>query len=60
MAIMHQLLKVIYHILKTGEAYRELGADYDQPVDPQRTARRLTKRLEGLGYVVTLTPVAAA
>lgn len=45
LAIMHQLLKVIYHILKTGGTYRELGADYYQPADPQpahqahRTAR---------------------
>jgi len=59
-AIMHQLLKVIYHILKTGERYRELGADYYQPADLQRTARRLTKRLERLGYAVTLAPAPAA
>jgi len=59
-AIMHQLLKVIYHILKTGEAYRELGADYYQPADPQRTARRLARRLERLGYTVTLSPAAVA
>jgi transposase len=55
-AIMHQLLKVIYHILKTGECYRELGADYYQPVNPARAASRLTKRLERLGYSVTITP----
>jgi len=59
-AVMHQLLKVIYHILKTGEPYHELGADYYQTADPQRTARRLTKRLEHLGYSVTLTPAPAA
>jgi len=55
-AIMHQLLKVIYHILKTGECYRELGADSYEAAHPQRTARRLTKRLEHLGYTVTITP----
>jgi len=59
-AIMHQLLKVIYHLLKTGEPYRELGLDYYHPAAPQRTARRLTKRLERLGYTVTLTPAPAA
>lgn len=59
-AIMHQVLKVIYHILKTGESYRELGADYYQTGDPHRTARRLTKRLERLGYTVTLAPAPAA
>jgi len=59
-AIMHQLLKVIYHLLKTGEAYRELGADYYQPADPARTAARRAKRLERLGYTVTLAPLTAA
>ena len=60
MAIMHQLLRVIHHVLKTGEPYRELGADYYQTADPQRTARRLTKRLERLGFHVTLSPAPAA
>ena len=59
-AIMHQLLKLIYHILKTGELYRELGADYYQTADPQRTVRRYTKRLERLGFTVTVTPAPAA
>ncbi len=59
-AIMHQLLKVIYHILTTGESYRELGADYYQTLESKQTARRLTKRLERLGYTVTLAPAAAS
>jgi len=59
-AIMHQLLKVIYHILKTGEPYRELGADYYETRDAPRIARRLTKRLERLGYTVTLSSAAAS
>jgi len=59
-AIMHQRLKVIYHLLKTGEPYQELGSDSSQPADPQRTARRLTKRLERLGFTVTLAPAPAA
>jgi transposase len=59
-AIMHQLLKVIYHILKTGEHYRELGAAYYHTAAPHRTARRLTKRLERLGFTVTLSPAPVA
>jgi transposase len=59
-AIMHQLLKLIYHILKTGELYRELGADYYQKADPQRTAQHLAKRIERLGFTVTLAPVPTA
>ena len=59
-AIMHQLLTVIYHILKTGKPYHELGADYYETQDAPRIARRLTKRLERLGYTVTLSSAAAS
>ena len=59
-AIMHQLLKVIYHILQTGESYRELGADYYETRETQHTVQRLTKRLERLGYQVTLSPAATS
>ena len=33
-------------MLTTGELYRDLGADYFQRRDPQRTIRRLVKQLE--------------
>ena len=59
-AIMHQMLKIIYHILTTGEPYRELGADYYETRDATRLARRLTKRLERLGFTVTLSSAAAS
>ena len=59
-AIMHQLLKVIYHVLKDGVPYRELGLDYYQPADPQRLVRRLSKRIEHLGFTVTVSPPPAA
>ncbi len=59
-AIMHQLLKVIYRILKTGELYHELGADYYQTADPERIVRRMTKRLEQIGYTVIPKPAPAA
>ena len=48
-AILRQPLKGSLHILKTGELYRELGAQYYQTADPQRSAWRLTKRLERMG-----------
>jgi hypothetical protein len=48
-----------WHMLSSGEAYRELGADYfTRRHDPQRQARRLTQQLQQLGYTVTLTPAA--
>ena len=59
-AVGHTLLVVIYHILKDGREYAELGADYLDQLDPQRVARYLVKRLRRLGYDVTLTPEKAA
>jgi transposase len=59
-AIMHHLLVVIYHVLREGVEYRELGPDYYHPLDPERLARRHVQHLEQLGYAVTLVPAGAA
>jgi len=59
-AIMHNLVVVIYHVLRDGKPYRELGPDYVQPLDPARVARRHVQQLERLGYAVTLAPQGAA
>jgi transposase len=61
-AVGHRLLVIIYAVLKKGQSYRELGADYlDRLSDRERLKARLVKRLEKLGVKVTLeeTPVAA-
>lgn len=47
-------------MLKDGREYAELGADYLEQLDPQRVTRCLLKRLQRLGYDVTLTPEKAA
>jgi hypothetical protein len=54
------LICAIWHMLTTGETYRDLGADYFTSRDPQRQTRRLVKQLERLGHHVTLTEGAAA
>ena len=54
MAIAHKILIAVYHMLKTGEDYRDLGANYLAAGDQQRTTQKLVRRLEGLGYEVTL------
>jgi transposase len=59
-AVMHHLLVVIYHVLRDGVPYQELGPNYFQPADPQRKARAHVRHLEQLGYTVTLTPTEAA
>lgn len=57
-AVAHKILVVAYNILKTGTPYQELGGDYFDKLNPDRTARRLVQRLERLGLTVTLRPSA--
>jgi hypothetical protein len=43
-----------YHMLKNGEFYRELGESYLDQFDRERTAKRLVKRLQALGFIVSV------
>jgi transposase len=54
-AVGHSILIAVWHILTTGEIYRDLGGDYFQRRDPARLTRRLVAQLERLGHTVTLT-----
>src|SRR4051812_20217601 len=53
-AVKHTLLSAIWHMLSTGETYRDLGADYFTQRDPERQTKRLVKQLQRLGHTVTL------
>lgn len=59
LAIAHKLLIAAYHMLATGADYRDLGADYLDQRNIKRTTDRLVRRLQDLGYTVTLQPKAA-
>ena len=59
-AVKHSMLCAIWHMLATGETYRDLGGDYFTNRDPERQTRRLVAQLERLGHHVTLTEEAAA
>ena len=54
MAVGHTLLVIVYQVLRRREAYRELGADYYDRLQPERLTRHLVRRLEQLGHKVTL------
>lgn len=56
-AVAHSILVIAYHLIKDNQPYREMGADYYDKLRPQVTANRLLRRLERLGYQVTLQPV---
>ena len=56
----HTLVPVIYHMLRQlNLEYRELGEEHFDNRDAEQTATHFTKRLEKLGYEVTLKPKAA-
>jgi transposase len=55
-AVGHSLLVIIYHLLKRGVEYRDLGPNYFDRLEPERLRRYLVKRLQALGYEVTLSP----
>jgi transposase len=54
-AVARSLLEIAYYLLRRGEWYRELGAEYFDRLDRERTGARLVQRLRRLGFVVTLT-----
>ena len=56
LAVGHSLLVILYHMLKYDREYQDLGADYFDRLEPERLRRYLVKRLERLGYQVSLTP----
>jgi len=59
-AVGHSILVIYYHMLTTGEAYQEKGANYFSELDRKHAERRATRQLERLGYQVTLTPTQIA
>ncbi len=55
-ATAHQLLIIAFHLLRDGGVYRELGGEFFDQLNPERTRKRLTQRLERLGYEVVVKP----
>jgi len=49
-AIAHRLLKAIYHIIKNGAIFKELGADYMTRKQRDRRILKLKKQALELGY----------
>ena len=59
MAIAHKILVAALHMLQRAVTFADLGADYLDRLDKHRTAKRLIRRLNALGYEVMLQPKAA-
>jgi len=59
-AVKHSMICAIWHMLSTGETYRDLGGDYYTSRNPERQTKRLVAQLQRLGHHVTLEEAVAA
>jgi len=59
-AVAHSILIIIYHLLTRQEPYRDLGGNYFDERKREFVANRLVRRLEKIGYQVTLESKPAA
>ena len=55
-AVAAAILTAAYWMLRRGVAYADLGADHFDRVERTRLATRLARKLDELGFDVTLTP----
>jgi transposase len=53
-AVAHTLVVMIYQLLSRNQDYRELGGNYFDELDRQAVQKRLVRRLERLGFAVSL------
>jgi transposase len=60
MAVAHSIVVSAFHMLSRHEPYRELGANYFDECQRTHLVDRLTRRIERLGYHVSLEPLTGA
>jgi hypothetical protein len=58
-AIAHQILVIVYHLLTRKEHYKELGSTHYDHQALEIKKRRAIKHLANLGYEVNLIPRSA-
>jgi transposase len=59
-AVAASMLTAIYHMLKNGTVYQDLGTDHFKRQSKTTQTMRLVKRLKNLGYAVEIQPIIAA
>ena len=59
-AVGHSILVIYYHMMQTGEPFRERGMESLEALDKARLQRHLVQRLESLGCQVTIQSPPAA
>lgn len=56
-AVAHSILAAIYHMLRDGTVYHDLGPAHFDSLAQDRLTRYHVRRLEELGHAVTLAPI---
>jgi transposase len=56
MALGHTILIIVYYVLARKQPYQDLGTAYFDQLEQHRVQQRLVRRLERLGYQVSLQP----
>ena len=59
-ALEHNILTAVWHMLTNSELYTDPGPDYFLKRRPTQTQARAIHQLESLGYTVTLEPLKMA
>jgi transposase len=59
LAVAASMLTAIYHMLKDGTLYHDLGRNYFDRRSTEQQKKLLVKRLTDLGYAVEIKPLAA-
>ena len=59
LAVAASVLTAVYHMLRDGVVYHDLGPDhFDRPDNKERAVQRLARRIEAPGYRVVLREAA--
>jgi transposase len=53
-AVAHRILTLMWKIIREGDVYRERGGNFFDRLNPLHTARKLSRRLEQIGFSVAL------
>ena len=52
LAVAHRVLTIVWHIISEGKTYQEIGGNHYDRLHPERSARRLIRRLQQIGFDV--------
>lgn len=57
-AVAASILTAVFHMLRDGTFYQDLGADHCRRASPETQANRLARQINKLGFTCTISPAA--